>query len=82
MTTKYWKECYSFDLKDKTDLDSLSNVDVYYEKWVKECAESAKHSDFQKLWEVLMIRVTSEAISKTAGSMMNQHYGKNRFLQH
>jgi hypothetical protein len=40
MTTKYWKECYSFDLKDKTDLDSLSNVDVYYEKWVKECAES------------------------------------------
>ena len=29
-----------------------------YEKWVKECAESAKHSDFQKLWEVLMIGVT------------------------
>ena len=29
---------------------------------VKECAESAKHSDFQKLWEVLMIRVTSKAI--------------------
>ena len=39
----------------------MSNFDVYYEKWVKECAESAKHSDFQKLWEVLMIRVTSEA---------------------
>jgi hypothetical protein len=68
MTTKYRKEYYSFDLKDKTDLDSLSNDDVYYEKWVKECAESAKHSDFQKLWEVLMIRVTSEAICKTAGS--------------
>ena len=78
---KYWKECYAVDLKDKTDLDSLSNVDVYYEKWVKECAESAKHSDFQKLWEVLMIRVTSEAICETAGSMMNQHCGKNRFLQ-
>ena len=46
----------------QTDLDSLSNVDVYYEKWVKECAESAKLSDFQKLWEVLMIRVTSKAI--------------------
>ena len=46
-----------------------------------ECAESAKHSDFQKLWEVLMIRVTSEAIYETAGSMMNQHCGKNRFLQ-
>ena len=23
-------------------------VDIYYEKWVKECAESARHSDFQK----------------------------------
>jgi hypothetical protein len=26
-------------------LDSLSNVDIYYEKWVIECAESTKHSD-------------------------------------
>ena len=59
----------------------MTNVDIYYEKWVKECAESAKHLDFQKLWEVLMIRVTSEAICETAGSMMNQHCGKNRFLQ-
>ena len=41
----------------------------------------AKHSDFQKLWDVLMIRVISEAICETAGSMMNQHCGKNRFLQ-
>ena len=65
---KYWKECYSVDLKNKIDLDSLANVDIYYEKWVKECAESSKHSDFQKLWEVLMIRVTSEAICETAGS--------------
>ena len=78
---KYWKDCYAVDLKDKNDIDSLSNVDVYYEKWVKECAESAEHSDFQKLWEVLMIRVTSEAICETAGSMMNQHCCKNRFLQ-
>ena len=54
----------------------MANVDIYYEKWVKECAESSKHSDFQKLWEVLMIRVTSEAICETAGSMMNQHCGK------
>ena len=59
----------------------MANVDIYYEKWVKDCAESAKHSDFQKLWEVLIIRVTSEAIFKNAGSMMNQHCGKNRFLQ-
>ena len=49
----------SVDLKNNIDLDSLAKVDIYYEKWVKECAESAKHSDFQKLWEVLMIRVTS-----------------------
>ena len=50
-------------------------------KRVKDCAESAKHSDFQKLWEVLMIRVMSEAICETSGSMINQHCGKNRFLQ-
>ena len=31
--------------------------------------------------KVLMIRVTSELICKTAGSMMNQNCGKNRFLQ-
>ena len=30
---------------------------------------------------VLMIRVTSEAICKTAGNMTNQRCGKNRFLQ-
>ena len=65
--TQVFLECYSVDLKDKVDLDSLSNFDVYYEKWVKECAESAKHSDFQKL---------SEAICKTAGSMINQHCGE------
>ena len=59
----------------------MANVDTYYEKCVKECAESAKHPDFLKLWEVLMIRVESEAIFETAGSMMNQHCGKNRFLQ-
>ena len=41
---------------------------------------SAKHSDFHKLWEALIIRVTSEAICETAGSMMNQHCGKNRSL--
>ena len=32
---KYWKECYAVDLKDKNDLDSLSNVDVYYEKYLR-----------------------------------------------
>ena len=45
------------------------------------CPVQNCNSDFQKLWEVLMIRVTSEAICETAGSMMNQHCGKNRFLQ-
>ena len=48
-------------LKEKVDLDSLSN----YEMWVKEYTEYAKHSDFEKLWEVLMTRVTSKAICVT-----------------
>ena len=32
--------------------------------------------EFQKLWEIVMIRSTSEAICETVGSMMNQHCGK------
>ena len=44
-------QCSSVDLKDKTDLDSLSNVDVYYEKWVKQCAQSAKQYDESTLWQ-------------------------------
>ena len=35
--------------------------------------------DFQRLWETVMICLTSEAIFKTAGSMMSQH-GQNGSL--
>ena len=45
---KYWKECYSVDLKNKTDLDSLANVDIYYEKWVKECCKICKTFRFSE----------------------------------
>ena len=37
--------------------------------------------EFQKLWENIMIRSTSEAICETIGSIMNQHCGKNRHLE-
>ena len=35
--------------------------------------------DFQRLWETVMICLTSEAICKTVGSMMSQH-GQNGSL--
>ena len=36
--------------------------------------------DFQRLWEILMIRLTSEAICKRIGSMMGSH-GNNKIVQ-
>ena len=36
---------------------------------------------FQELWEVVMIRVGSEAMCETVGSIMVQHGAKNRILQ-
>ena len=36
--------------------------------------------EFQKLWELVMVRSSSEAICETVGSIMGQHCGKNRYL--
>ena len=47
--------------------------------WRKSSIE--KKLPFQKLWENLMVRSTSEAICETTGRMMNQHSGKNRHLK-
>ena len=37
--------------------------------------------EFQKLFENVMIRSTSEAQCESIGSIMNQHCGKNRHLE-
>ena len=37
--------------------------------------------EFQKLFENVMIRSTSEAQRESIGSIMNQHCGKNRHLE-
>ena len=75
----FWKESYAKESKDKIDLNPLANVHVYYENWVKKIG--TQYSDFQKLWEIVMIRSSSEAICETVGSIMNQHCGKNRHLE-
>ena len=41
----------------------------------------SKHMEFQKLWENVMLRSTSEAQCESIGSIMNQHFGKNRHLE-
>ena len=46
--------------------------------WFKE--SNGRFKEFKDLWENCMIRVTSEAVCETLGSMMNQHGGKNRHL--
>ena len=60
------------------EVDPIKNVHTYYEDWFKN--SNGRFKEFQDLWENCMIRVTSEAVCETLGSMMNQHGGKNRHL--
>ena len=59
-------------------MDPLAHVHVYYEYWVSKVGQD--FMDFQRLWETVMICLTSEAICKTVGSMMSQH-GQNGSLK-
>ena len=47
--------------------------------WVQQ-TDIEEYLDFQRLWEIVMIPLTSEAICKTIGSMMGSH-GNNKILQ-
>ena len=47
--------------------------------WVQQ-TDIEEYLDFQRLWEILMIRLTSEAICKRIGSMMGSH-GNNKIVQ-
>ena len=49
--------------------------EFFYRKWVK--VGSGHYSEFQDLWEIVIIRSVREAICETIGSMINQHGGKN-----
>ena len=73
----FWQNSYTRE--NVKDLDALTNVHVYYGNWVKKVGSD--HLEFQKLWESVMVRSTSEAQCETIGSIMNQHCGKNRHLE-
>ena len=75
----FWKKSYTKENVD-SNLDALANVHIYYKNWVKE-SKYEDNLEFQKLFETVMIRSSSEAICETVGSMMNQHGGKNRHLE-
>ena len=64
----------------KDQLKSLTKVHLYYENWVKS-SMSDNCLKFQELWELIMVRSTSEAKCETVGSMILQHTGKNRHLE-
>ena len=53
---------------------------MYYENWVKS-SMSDNCLKFQELWELIMVRSTSEAKCETVGSIMLQNTGKNRHLE-
>ena len=74
---KHWSESFTHSKIKRPDLDCLQDVHFYYEDWVKKSKESENNLEFQKLWELVMIRSSSEA---TVGSIIGQHCGKNRYL--
>ena len=74
----YWNETFNRE-NIGLNLDPLKNVHKYYEDWAMKGNE--RNLPFQKLWENLMVRSTSEAICETIGSIMVQHGAKNRNLQ-
>ena len=63
----------------KLELDAIKNIHIYYQNWAK--LSSGNYSEFKNLWELVMIRSTSEAICEMVGSIMNQHAGKNCHLE-
>ena len=76
---EFWKQSYSRENVDGK-LEALANVHKYYENWIKK-SQPEENMPFQELWEVVMIRVGSEAMCETVGSIMVQHGAKNRILQ-
>ena len=71
----YWQK-----ISSKNDHEApIKNVHRIYELWVKET--KGKFSDFQGLFEIVMIRSSSEACCETVGSIMNIHAGRNRHLE-
>ena len=77
---EYWKTSFAKESENRakhllTPQGPLKNVHIFYKNWVK--AVSGHYSQFQDLWEIVMI---CSVICETIGSMMNQHGGKNKHL--
>ena len=43
--------------------------------------ETTSHENFSKLFQNLQIRIASEAMAETVGSIMTNHCGKGRYLE-
>ena len=78
---RFWSESFNDAKIKRPDLNALQDVHIYYENWVKTSKKSDSNKKFQQLWELVMIRSSSEAICETVGSIMGMHCGKNRFLK-
>ena len=73
----FWKSSVS-RIPIGVEVDDLKEVHIYYQNWVNQ--SKGQYSDFQEIFEICMIRSMSEAMCETVGSIMNQHSGKNRYL--
>ena len=77
---KHWIQSFSNAKEQNPGLNALTNVHIYYEEWAKTLMESKNHLEFQRLWELVMIRSSSEAMCETVGSIMGQHCAKSCYV--
>ena len=77
-------EGYSSFLKFSTvcvEIDKAKAHDVDKEWYDEYSEESTSHTNFSKLFQNLQIRIASEAMAETVGSIMTNYCGKGRYLE-
>jgi hypothetical protein len=69
-------------LKGQTYLNAFQNVHVYYKNWLKTAKESDSNNQkkFQQLWELAMIRCSSEAICDYGSALWQEQILKTKKL--
>ena len=78
---KFWPSCAKHFSNERKTFPNFSRGRQKTENLRKiivlTLMESKNHLDFQRLWELVMIRSSSEAMRETVGSIMGQHCAKS-----
>jgi hypothetical protein len=80
---KFWPSCAKHFCNKRKTFPNFSRdrqkTENLHKIIVLTLMESKNHLEFQRLWELVMIRSFSEAMCKTVGSIMGQHCAKSRY---